>query len=517
MREIFIPIADTLITNPAFKGRHQLSQNETPMAINGYFEGGAYKKRLGISEIYGWDTGDKILGYYKANSDYSILSVYDASADTTRLIEWNNDVSTPVMTTLESGFDTSAWWHFVKHYDTSAKCQGTSNQGVIVCTNGVNNIRVYNPNAAVGAKIDTLTTSVRGTFVQSRSGVLYLANMWNSPFGASDYLQFRVGHSYQDDATRWVDPVSGLHNYKFDTRPESASFISGLIRTQGGLILAKTDELWPFSTYLAFGTDPIKRGLSSPFGYISSQDGVVIDNNRKIETIDGLWLSEPIHDFFAAAGEQGDITAVEDDYLKRHLWATANYICPFNLNKKVWNIYEYGENVRLLGNMQPYDKTFDQWIGLMSDHTGMTIGEEQITPDYLIAYNDNKLCMMNHFSKDQIGGRDIDIEMKYQTPWKDFDAPSRYKRLLKLIVLGTPSTAIKIRYATSMYPDKYEPAWTQSSVPALQTLNINSSGVGHLDIDILSNYFTVEYINKSQDPCNINALGFWVEDRESII
>ena len=480
MKTSYIPLGVRLNSETP---RHLIGKEETPYCQNVILDNGYILKRWGISQIHDFGTDYSILGYRRINSGYALIAVgKDGTANSGLIYRWNLNAD-PTATDYEMldltaqedlSFDDDETFRFTNHYDDNI---GLST----IMTNGVTPIYYYPhetadryPNGTTLVKLITSGTTFQAKYLASFYDALYLANVTSDTNENAD--PYAVVWSQIGDATDF-----SVTQY-YQQRPEDGQAITGLHKEGDALILGKggtdfNNQSWSIAPYANFQRISTRYGFTNQEGIMSAKQGMLFNDKGRIMNLRGDWVSYPIHTIFASS-DPGDwaVTSADDTYRERSLFAIGRNLFSYSAINSSWEWYQFARKIQVLENTAPGGPVTG-WVGDISKHTEMSVGEEDVMTDYLIAYNGRYLCRMNHFNSDL----DKNITMVYETKWDSLGDESVNKRIQQIFIQGKGGP-FTVKVACTDYPDK-TPSFTEGYTTGSQTLTLDSRGYGTVWIE----------------------------------
>ena len=416
-----------------------------------------------------------IISFYKANDNYALIATGDKKTwGTGKILEWNLDVSAPVITELTTTHCTTQTWRFVNHYD---QAMGT----VTVLTNGVDDIKVYKHDER---EIDNLIpwgeSQTNGKYLASYYDALYLAYITKlddedtvDPYAIvwseiGDISDFNVTEYYQRR------PEDGLPITMLKTHNDM------LILGKGGA--TRNNQIWQIAPYSNFTRLSDKIGPTSSEGSTSA-DTLVFNDKARIMTMEGDWLSQPINEMISGAlsGGADSIYMEYNPYSREILTAVSNNIFIYNMFLKKWEAMKYARRTKAVAAL-PAGRKWREWTGDWKKHSAMTFLEEDAIPDTIIISANSILSTSNHFTDEN----EVAMSSRYETKTVSCGDPSIYKRFQQIRLYGK---YIPYNYYETDTKNTYTVYGSFFQSPArpkfekLGTVTLNSQGYGDLWID----------------------------------
>ena len=508
--------------------RHLLKHmgaGHTPFMSNVRPSRGILKKRNGYSTI--WNFPDEIMGFHiskvKSSGESKWYAIIPCANG--KIYEWDMDYGpthadwdppnvgikdiTGTVTVTAARADTSkAYFQFCDWYDRYLG-------HVVVMTNGIDVPIIYDKIAGSLYHLGTVMNSPQtglsvawqnetinsARFVGGMKGVLYFSYVDIS--GAPDAgtpNPFRTVWSAAADSRDFE------FDLRYQDRPEDDEYIGGLIHHKGNLFLGKEDrQIYAIGAYSRYQNLESGYGFSSPWGQCSG-DSLIYNSQGQVRTIDGQWLSEPIHNLFATdkISSWSEIRIIRDPYNGNIYASTGHRIWEFDVSIGSWFQYDYGNReVKVLGAIPPYMKFMYQWPGYVFQHE-FVLAEYDIISDIILQIGTKTLVRQAPWYNDD----GLDINFTYDFPWLDMGDPSKDKSWRTMMFLGEPDTGpFSLLGSFSDYPKM--PEYNKN----LGSLSFDSRGKAEFNYEHRYRLGTFRIFESSSNKFNV-AMAFCSADIE---
>ena len=474
----FMPMPTTLNTEAPI---HLLQENECPYVTNAELGDGVIRKRDGINVRK--EFGEDITGYF-AVSDTHALVITDTGS-VSKVYEWDYGVTFTELTVPEAGtLATGTKFSGCLHVDSVI---GTR----FVISNGIDPILLYdetNANPALSLtylftdeKAD-LAANIRGKFVASLKGALYIAHTYEWSGAAWVSFPFRIRFSSVDDATAFA-------NVDIENRPENGSVspITSLVGVKDYLLLGKVDMLWSIQPYINYNCIWDALGVQNNKTITGSMGQIYFLSSGNMYALDGTMISQPIDkQLRGAMSEIYALAASEEDRETHRIHiSTINKSFVHDTLKQSWTMNEFNSGFRILGRCYVADLLVNNLIMLNLQNT---ILAEIFMPSRLcFSLGDQWLVTLDGGYSDD--GAEFTVGVKFK--WDSCGDPDKSKHFRQVTIQATPATVWTIEMAVSESPEE-----TPTYV-SLGTVTCDAYGFGAIDCNTFGVWYSLYLHNFS--------------------
>jgi len=265
------------------------------------------------------------------------------------------------------------------------------------------------------------------------------------------------------------------------------------------------NQIWQIAAYSNFSRVTEKAGPSSNAGVVVA-DTFVFNDKGRIQSIDGEWLSQPIHQRLSGTTVGGLSIAGEYSTAdSRMTFSSGKTVFNYYPTYKTWEEYLYNKELQIYSVLTP-GIPWESWIGPLKKHCLLSFREEDTISDNIFIYDNSKLCVSNHFSDDD----ESKIVARYETRTDACGSPSTAKRFQQIVLYGK-------YYENYYYTDDnintytvYGSFTSTPDVPSWQKIGdvtLDSNGHGSIWLDKRGIWAAVAVEVKSKNPWRLERIG----------